>query len=53
MLAGAFVRWEQFKAGSHPGQQGDLLEQWQDKAVGLAEVALVGVKRCGGLVRWG
>jgi HD-GYP domain-containing protein (c-di-GMP phosphodiesterase class II) len=30
------------EAGSHPGQQGDLLEQLQGDAVGLAEVALVG-----------
>ena len=30
------------EAGSHPGQQGDLLEHLQGDAVGLAEVALVG-----------
>ena len=30
------------EAGSHPRQQGDLLEQLQGDALGLAEVALVG-----------
>ena len=30
------------EAGSHPGQQGVLLEQLQGDAIGLAEVALVG-----------
>lgn len=30
------------EAGSHPGQQSDLLEQLQGDPVGLAEVALVG-----------
>lgn len=27
------------EAGSHPGQQGDLLQPWQGEAVGLAAVA--------------